>query len=502
MRLINGWKRLAGMAFCFLLLCQLTVTVYAAGELAVVETYTGESEATLYLRGVTGDLSDVDVQAGTTVCGSVACGRLSETGQPMKTLLMLDNSLSIPKADRGRIAKIMKNVISGRMESEEIAVAAFNEGIVYLADYTADDAKLLQAVDGITYQSSHTYLTDVLYELLTEYSKDSEDVFRRIIVISDGMDNKSIGYTKDELFALLREYPVPIYTIGVQTGKKGNNSQLENMFAISRATSTDSFLLGEVEDLLEIDQALGADREIVKLAVTPPDDLMDGSKKTLKATFASGETVSAEVAMPQKANQAGKAGEKAKDGDSEEDSEGSGKFVLILAVLCLLALAAIVAAVITIRQRKRSAEAGRERESAPARPNPSPSAQMAETEMLEDPHAGNGGDTVGLWDAQDSPSYQITLTDLSSPVRTFQAPLKGSVVVGRKQGMCDIAISYDMSVSGRHCEIRERNGKFYVQDLQSSNGTYVDGRRVLSEVEIASGSILKMGKTEFRLNAR
>ena len=98
MRLIKFQKKLAGILILFLFLSSFTVL--AADRMAVVETYTGESEAVLYLKGVKGDLSDIRVQAGTAVCDSVTQSRLAESSQPVKTLIMLDNSLSIPKTDR------------------------------------------------------------------------------------------------------------------------------------------------------------------------------------------------------------------------------------------------------------------------------------------------------------------------------------------------------------------------------------------------------------------
>ncbi len=99
-------------------------------------------------------------------------------------------------------------------------------------------------------------------------------------------------------------------------------------------------------------------------------------------------------------------------------------------------------------------------------------------------------------------SYDIVLTDIHSPVKSFQAPIRSSVVIGRKQDMCGIVIDYDKSVSGKHCEIRIKDGKFFINDLQSANGTYVNGCKVLTEIEIFSGNIIKMGRLELRFEVK
>ncbi len=505
MGLIMKHKKLAGIIVFFmtmLFFLLLWLPVYAASRMTVAETYTGESEVVLYVKGVNGELSDIRVQAGTADCDSVVQTRLLESSQTIKTLIMLDNSLSIPQADRKRIFKILRNIISDRMEQEEIALAAFNDGIGYLADYTTDNQVLLEAAKSIEYQSSHTYLTDVLYDLLSaEYVQNKEDMFWRIVVISDGMDNKSIGYTKDELFALLKEHPVPIYTIGVQTSRKDNNEQLENMFAISRVTGADSFLLGDSKDMLDIEQALWEVRNIVRLAVRPPEDLMDGSRKTVKITFSDGESISAEAVMPQQVKAAETQTSQAETADEETTETSADKgmtIILILSGLLVIAAAVIAVALIFIKKKKKDTDGDEKKET-----DHSQTVffeDSSETEILQETEQDDGDRTVMMWNTE--ASCHMILTDVSCPGRTFQIPLRNSVVIGRKQGACGITIDYDRSVSGRHCEIKIRNGRFFISDLQSSNGTYVDGSRVTEEMEIASGSMIRLGKLELKFEIR
>ena len=47
-----------------------------------------------------------------------------------------------------------------------------------------------------------------------------------------------------------------------------------------------------------------------------------------------------------------------------------------------------------------------------------------------------------------------------------------------------------------------RDGKFYIRDLQSANGTYVNGSKILAETEIYSGNILKLGRLELRFEVK
>ncbi len=54
----------------------------------------------------------------------------------------------------------------------------------------------------------------------------------------------------------------------------------------------------------------------------------------------------------------------------------------------------------------------------------------------------------------------------------------------------------DVTVSRKHAEIRERDDGFYLHDVGSLNGTYVNRERV-DETKLASGDELQVGK--FRL---
>ncbi len=54
------------------------------------------------------------------------------------------------------------------------------------------------------------------------------------------------------------------------------------------------------------------------------------------------------------------------------------------------------------------------------------------------------------------------------------------------------------SVSSHHCEIELRGNDIIVKDLNSTNGTYINGQKV-SEGPLKPGQILRLGQIEMRL---
>ena len=56
-----------------------------------------------------------------------------------------------------------------------------------------------------------------------------------------------------------------------------------------------------------------------------------------------------------------------------------------------------------------------------------------------------------------------------------------------------VAFTSDTNVSRYHAEIERRGGDYYLIDLQSSNGTTVNGTRVSGEVLLAPGDVIVFG---------
>ena len=55
------------------------------------------------------------------------------------------------------------------------------------------------------------------------------------------------------------------------------------------------------------------------------------------------------------------------------------------------------------------------------------------------------------------------------------------------------------AVSGRHAEIFTRNGKLFVRDLGSTNGTFLNGERVTDEAPLTSGAWLQFASMPFQV---
>ena len=72
---------------------------------------------------------------------------------------------------------------------------------------------------------------------------------------------------------------------------------------------------------------------------------------------------------------------------------------------------------------------------------------------------------------------------------------KAVVQIGRKANN-DLVIA-EKTVSGQHARIHFRKGKFYLEDLQSANETKLNGQKVVGEMELRSGDVVRFDQFGF-----
>ena len=72
------------------------------------------------------------------------------------------------------------------------------------------------------------------------------------------------------------------------------------------------------------------------------------------------------------------------------------------------------------------------------------------------------------------------------------------VVIGRDQS-CEVSVTNEM-VSARHARLSFHNNQWWIEDLQSTNGTYLNDERVYTATVLIEGDELRCGKLYFQVN--
>ena len=98
-------------------------------------------------------------------------------------------------------------------------------------------------------------------------------------------------------------------------------------------------------------------------------------------------------------------------------------------------------------------------------------------------------------DAPATPASAGHLKVVEPPDKRGQVyPLGDELTVGRASG-CQVALEDDKAVSQLHARVFRRDGRLFVEDLGSTNGTYLNAKKVGGAVALHKGDRLQMGRT-------
>lgn len=76
--------------------------------------------------------------------------------------------------------------------------------------------------------------------------------------------------------------------------------------------------------------------------------------------------------------------------------------------------------------------------------------------------------------------------------------LDGEITVGRSPG-CGVPTSYDVYSSTLHARLFRRGDQLWVEDLGSTNGTFVNSERISKPARLGRGDLLQVGATVFEV---
>ena len=139
---------------------------------------------------------------------------------PIINALVIDNSRSL----RSQLIKVLeagKIIIAANRPKDETTIVRFvsKDKIEVVQDFTSNKSSLYNALDNLYVEGGQTAIIDAVYQTakkVEQYqsSTKKEDVkLRSLILVSDG-DDRGSSYNEDQLFKLLRELNIQIYTIG------------------------------------------------------------------------------------------------------------------------------------------------------------------------------------------------------------------------------------------------------------------------------------------------
>lgn len=107
------------------------------------------------------------------------------------------------------------------------------------------------------------------------------------------------------------------------------------------------------------------------------------------------------------------------------------------------------------------------------------------------------GQTSFVWD--DKPQEKSVVLEDTQNHKTFTLHMEEMITIGSSAELCDLQIDYDKTISRRHCMLLKRGAEYFIKDLNSTNGTFLNGSKVyFDERAIHHEDWIRLGKTEMQ----
>jgi pSer/pThr/pTyr-binding forkhead associated (FHA) protein len=111
---------------------------------------------------------------------------------------------------------------------------------------------------------------------------------------------------------------------------------------------------------------------------------------------------------------------------------------------------------------------------------------------------GRAQDGRGAYAPRGSAESELIVEDseVLAPETRFEIR-DGATSIGRSSAS-DIVLKSDDYASGSHAQLTRHGGLLYVEDLGSTNGTFVNGRKTVGATPLRHGDSVRVGSTTFR----
>lgn len=415
-------------------------------------------------------------------------------------LILLDLSMSITAELQASTKEMLSTVIQEKQEDQRIMLLGFGESTEVLCDLTDDSIHLLYALEHLSFDKQASNIYDALNETLNVVSALDKSQLNQVVIFTDGVVYTDYGVTQNELLLMATKLGFEIQTVGLY---KNNDSDLNELFALSRMTKGQSFNTKE-QTAQDIAQGiLLRNQGISQYTIPLSSQWADGSEKTVTLTVNGSElvgdvripTVVSTEPIPEPEPEPEPAPEPEPEPEivpapvevipveTLPEEETSSMLILLIPIVGVALLVGMLI-FFTLSSKKKKQEAQEAQQNARYRPPNSGN----HTVMVQE------GLTEMLVDSDSSVSGVIMQTNNHN----FSFTLGQSSILGRDSS-ADWVIPNEKSVSSRHCRIFLQGNEYFVEDLGSTNKTYINGQQVQGAEALSNGDILKLGRMEFVL---
>ena len=338
-------------------------------------------------------------------------------------------------------------VLSALPAGSEVALFVFDDSSRRILARTSDPEAVRQALAGVKRAGKFTALYDALYDA-SRYLEAAPRSRKAIVLVTDGKDENSALQQEDGL-KVATTNRIPVFAVGIGRIEEAVLSRIAKLTG-GEFAAMDKVDAGSIATRIADLEPVGAPP-----TPTPPPPPL-ATPRPLQQPISPGGVPASVIAL--------------------------------IAVSVLLFLAAALLVVVRLRPR--------------------PAASLAPRMSSSTPNLARDQDASGATMVQRGPDPEVidrtvvlrtqaALRVTSGPAAGRTIPLKAgdAISVGRSPTN-DLPMA-DPSVSGEHCRIKSEDGAFVVYDVQSTNGTLVNGQQVQRHA-LRPGDVITLGAVNIK----
>ena len=448
---------------------------------------------------------------------------VEEASEPVTYLCLVDVSGSLDATRMEEMKTVILHLADNMKEGDNLCIVAMGDELRptgFLTDIEAIRNHVQELA--VLKEDTNLYqgITESIQMLLTD---ENVNIKRCLVVLSDGAEDNTHGITREEVDDYVKESHVPIYTVGMIKNEE-NQAQLDSvkiLGSFARISAGGNHYVPKLDGIggEAIAEAISRDMASGLIVQTCTEGLTaTGHELYLQITvddenygaISVGVNVADGNILPKMSEEipqettSDMITEETKDvGETEvgvtvEEEGSQNNYTVPIVIGAGFLLLLIIMAVLAVNSKKKrkmtdSKDVAEEAD--------------AETIKEEDQTSEIVQDVENI---AELPKKTESARDICCPeirlirmgiceTKTISFKVADKVSFGRDITKSDIALSEDLSLSGRHCIFSFRGGSLYLEDANSTNGTFVNGVPVAEIIRLHQDDVLLLGSYEYRI---
>lgn len=470
---------------------------YAAEPLSVhLEGYEAANNSiTVYFNSNSNQdlsLTQLSLSAGGHNLKLRSLQHFSQANAGITYLFLADVSGSMDEQKLSCMKDIMNSVADTMTERDSASVGTIGND-VSINPFVSGGEETRKQINAIAETPDDTDLYAAIVKALDALNTNSLAKTKKcLIILSDGDDDYAEGITREEVEKKIEQSHLPVYTVAMMDTGAGKqlieSSKVFGSFARQSAGGID--LAYNMEDKSP-DAVTGSITESVAKGYILTADISnltavnDQSYLELKinaesqGTDSDGYMIDGSKIRSQIVPTASQSAPSVSPSPEATQTWMEMTVLTIPMPYVLIIAAAIIAAVIVLivllrRRRKKIKKAS-----------------LIEKTMAADVEI----------DLLKAPVIELRFTKIGqTDGQIFTHRMKDELVIGRDPAKAKMVFAQDELLSGQHCTIFRKEGKLLIKDLNSTNGTYLNGIPVRENHTLEQDDIILIGSMELRIN--